>query len=232
MTLSASLGGDYSWTRDGVSLNATGMDFITGPGIDPFGVAVPGGHTFLGQALAGWRRDLAIAWSAQLQAGIGWMIPPSGKVTLLPAGVATVNYRHLPWYATLMAQHAAVPNLFLGVATINDSAALSLTLPLDRGERMVVSGVASAARARAADPSDPLVGPYNYRLFTLGATLSYRFRDMPLFGSLTYTVLNQHGTTAMGGALDVLRHTLMLNLSAAFMWGPGTPAIGGGGAPI
>jgi hypothetical protein len=228
--LSANLGADYSWTRDSVSLGLSGTDLITGAGIDPFGTPVVGGHTLLGQALVGWRRELSATWASQLQAGMAWMRPPSGKVTPLPAGVATLNYRHLPWYATLMVQHAVVPNLFLGVATVNDQASVSLTLPLDTGERMVLSGTASYARARAADQSDPAQAAYNFNLLSAGSTLSYRFRELPLFGSLTYTVLNQRGTSPVGGALDVTRHTLMVNLTAAFMWGPGTPAVGAGGA--
>ena len=156
------------------------------------------------------------------------MRPPSGRVLTLPAGGATLGYRHLPWYATLTAQHAVVPNLFLGVATINDQVSSSLTLPLEPGQRYVLSGFASYGRARAADMSDPVLGAYSYNLLTVGSTLSVRFRDLPLYGSATYSLINQQGTTAMGGQLDVVRHTLMLNVTAAFSWGPGTPPPGGG----
>jgi hypothetical protein len=227
--LSARLGGSYAWRIDSLSLGGTGMILMANAGLDPLGNPVPAGNTLLGQGLAGWRRDLSTTWSAELQGGVGWMVPPSGKVLVLPAGIATIGYRHLPWYATLMLQHAAAPNLFLGIATINTQAALTVTLPLDRGERYVLAGFGSFARA---DVTDPVAGAYNYNLISVGSSLSVRFRDLPLFGSVTYTLIDQHGTAPMGGTLDVVRHTVMVNLTAAFMWGPGTPPVGGGAGPI
>ncbi len=226
--VSAALGGSYGWTRDSASFGLSGTDQFTAAGIDPFGAYVPAGQTLFGQALLGWRRELSDLWSAEVQGGVGVMRPPSGRVLTLPTGSATLGYRHLPWYATLTAQHAVVPNLFLGVATINDQVSSSLTLPLEPGERYVLSGFVSYGRARAADVSDPVAGAYSYNLLTLGSTLSVRFRDLPLYGSATYSLINQQGTTAMGGQLDVVRHTLMLNVTAAFSWGPGTPPPGGG----
>jgi hypothetical protein len=226
--VSAQVGASYAWTRDSASFGLSGIEQFTEAGVDPFGNFVPAGETLFGQAVLGWRRELSLVWSAELQGGVGVMQPPSGRVLTLPVAIATVGYRHLPWYATLTAQHTVVPNLFLGVATINDQASLSLTLPLEPGERYVLSGFGTYGRARPADTGDPVVGAYSYNLITVGSTLSVRFRDLPLFGSATYTLLSQQGTSSTGGALDVVRHTLMLNITAAFTWGPGTPPPGAG----
>lgn len=226
--VSAHVGASYGWTRDSASFGLRGTQQFTEAGIDPFNNFVPAGRTLFGQALLGWRREFSTLWAAEIQGGVGVMRPPSGRVLTLPTAIVSVNYRHLPWYATLTALHGAVPNLFLGVATINDQATLSLTLPLEPGERYVVSGFASYGRARAADTTDPVAGAYSYNLLTVGSTLSVRFRDLPIYGSATYTLISQQGTSATGGALDVVRHTVMLNVTAAFTWGPGTPPPGGG----
>ena len=112
-------------------------------GIDPFGKCRAGGQTLPwagAPRLASGSRDRLVGRAARRNGG------DDSAVGTGPDAPGRRRHRRLSssaWYATLMAQHAAVPNLFLGVATINDPAALSLTLPLDPGERNVVSGVAS-----------------------------------------------------------------------------------------
>ena len=231
-SLTAGLRGDYAWTNDGVSLDATGTDLMAGPGTDPLGNPVPGGHTLLGQATAGWHHDYSLVWSSELRAGMAWMMPPSGKVTPLPTAIANLDYRRFPWFAGVTAQHAPVANLFLGVATVNDQVLLRLSVPLDRGELVVLAGTASYSRARAADPNDPLAAIYNYDQLAAGGVLSVRFKERPLFGSVAYSLMDQHGTAPMGAGqtLNVVRHTVLINLTAAFMFGPGTPPLMGGGA--
>jgi len=229
--LSAGLRADYSWLINGASFDVSGTDLIAGPGTDPLGNPVLGGHTLLGQATVGWHHDYSPLWSSELRAGMGWMQPPSGKVTPLPAGSASLDYRRFPWNAGLTLSHAPVANMFVGTATVNDQAILRLTYPLDRGELVVVSGSASYTRARAADSSDPLASLYNYNQISAGGALSVRFRELPLYGSASYTLMDQIGTAPMGGnsTLSLVRHVVLINLTAAFSWGPGTPPLMGGG---
>jgi hypothetical protein len=228
--LSAGLNSSYSWTNDGVSLDVTGTDLIAGPGTDPLGNPIQGGHTLLGQATAGWHHDYSLVWSSELRGGMAWMMPPSGKVTPLPAGMASLDYRRFPWFGGVSVSHAPVANLFLGVATVNDSLLFRLSVPLDRGEMVVLAGTASYSRGRAADQSDPIAGVYNYNQLAAGGVLSVRFRERPLFGSVSYTLMDQQGTSPMSGqSLNVVRHTVLLNLTASFMFGPGTPPLTGGG---
>lgn len=224
--LQAQLRGDYAWTRDGVFLDARGTDLIAGDRMTPAGMLVPGGHTLLGQGMAGWRRDLSQAWSAELQGGAGFLLRPTGGVVSAPLGAATLDYRRLPWYSTLMVQRMPVLNYFIGVATINDQASLRLTIPLNRSEFAVLSGFAIYTRAR---PADAISAAYNYDQAAVGGTLSYRFRELPFSGSLTYTMIDQQGTTSTGEPLDLIRHTFFLNLTANLQWGPRTPPAFSGG---
>jgi hypothetical protein len=228
--LTAGVHAEDAWARDTISLDASGTDLLAEAGVDPLGMMVPAGTTRFATGMAGWRRELSLNWGAQLQGGAAWLQQPSGQAVWLPAVIAAVGYRHLPWFATLTLQHAPTANLFLGVATINDQALLNLTLPLDRGELVVLSGFTSYARARVALAATGTAAPYDYDQAAVGSTLSVRFRTLPLFGSLTYSLIDQRGTTATSGeALDIIRHTLMLNVTAIFQWGPAAATQVAGG---
>jgi hypothetical protein len=224
--LSAQLRSDYAWTRDGLFIDTRGTDLIAGDRMTPAGMLVPGGHTLLGQAMAGWRRDISQAWSTELQGGGAFLFRPTGDVVSAPVGSAALDYRRLPWYSTLAVQRMPVLNYFLGVATINDQASLRLTVPLNRSEFAVLSGFAVYTRAR---PADPISAAYNYDQGAIGGTFSYRVKELPFTGSLTYTLIDQQGTTSTGEPLDLIRHTFFLNLTAAFQWGPRTPPAFAGG---
>jgi hypothetical protein len=229
-TLGADLRGDYNWTLDTLSLDVGGGYLTAAAGTDPAGMPIPRTDSYLLQATAGWRRELSLAWWASLQLGMAGLRGPSGQFSWMPAVVATAEYRHVPWYATLVASHGPAVNLYLGVATVNDQVSLRLTLPLDRGEQVVLSGAAAYTRGRAAETSDAVAGAYDYDQISASSILSVRYRNRPFFGSLMYSVMDQRGTSSMTGqGLDVIRHTLMLNFTAAFSWGPGTPPLLGGG---
>lgn len=228
--LTGGLRAEYTWTRNTLSLETTGTDLYAEAGTDPLGMLVPAGRTRFAEGLVGLRRELSLTMSAQLQAGAAWLQEPAGRAVWLPAAIATVAYRQLLWYATLSLQHAPITNLFLGVATINDQASLNLTLPLDPGELVVVAGFASYAHARVALAANTMAAPYDYDQILVGSMLSVRFRQRPVFGSLMYSLIDQRGTSSTAGqGLDVIRHTLMLNVTAFFQWGPGTPPLLGGG---
>jgi hypothetical protein len=225
--LHAQLRSDYSWARDNVFIETRGTDLIAGDRMTPAGMLVPGGHTLIGQAMAGWRRELSLAWSAELQGGVGVLSRPVGEMVRAPLGIATLDYRRLPWYSTLTVQRMTVLNYFIGVATINDQAALRLTVPLNRSEFTVLSGFAVYTRAR---PADPISAAYNYDQAAVGGTISHRIKNMPFAGSFTYTLIDQRGTTSSGQPLDLVRHTFFLNLTANFQFGPrAPPAFGGNG---
>ncbi len=202
-----------------LELHAT--DFVlTGgpPGTVP---PTPDQNVFL-VVLAGWRREINPLWSTELRGGLTTLIRSSASTVYVPTGSAQVGYKRLTWNATLTASQEPLPNLFSGQATINDSVLVHLTLPLGRTEQWVLTGAGGYVYARVADVDGTLRHTYDQR--TVLSLLSYRFLNAPLFLSLSYSFVDQRG-----GASDLQRHVVMLNLTGLFMWGPGTPPVFGGG---
>ena len=202
-----------------VELQAT--DFVlTGgpPGQVP---PTPDQNVFLVVA-GGWRRELNPVWTGELRAGLATMIRSAGSTLYVPDAMAQIGYRRLTWYATLTAGQHPMPNLFSGQATVNDSVTANLTLPIGRAEQLVFTGAGGYVYARTAD----LAGGdlrHAYDQWTLLGLLSYRFLHAPLFVSISYSLVEQTGTT------DLLRQVVMLSLTGDFMWGKGTPPLFGGG---
>ena len=226
---SSSLGGDlradYGWTRDTVSLTARGGYLIASGGLDAAGMPLMTAGSAYAEGLAGWRREFSLAWWAEIDGGAAAMRSPSGRTTWIPAAIGTLEYRYVPWYATLTVQHGPTVNMFLGTVSVNDGASVHLTLPLDRADMVIVSGFGTYSRGRPADPADVNAAIYSYNQLSVGSVLSVRFRSLPMFGSVMYTLIDQHGTSPTGPPLDILRHTLMVSLTGAFQWGPGTPPL-------
>ena len=59
------------------------------------------GHTLLGRLLAGWRRELSPVWTTSLQAGPSVIFRLDGSGVMAPAFVGSIDYKRLPWYASL-----------------------------------------------------------------------------------------------------------------------------------
>ena len=202
-----------------VELQAT--DFVlTGgpPGQIP---PTPDQNVFL-VAVGGWRRELNPVWTGELRAGLATMIRSAGSTLYVPDASAQIGYRRLTWYATLTAAQSPMPNLFSGLATVNDSVTANLTLPIGRTEQLVFTGAGGYVYARVAD----LTGGdlrHAYDQWTVLGLLSYRFLRAPLFVSASYSLVDQTGMT------NLLRQVVMLSVTGDFSWGPGTPPLFGGG---
>lgn len=224
-------GGRVDWLHalDTYSLDARVTDFIT---TDIAATATTpelnGGHMLLAQALLGWRRELSLAWSAELQGGAAFLSNGPNPDLYVPAGIATVGFRRLTWFVTLQASQLPVVNLFQAFASVNDQASLRLTLPLDTRELTIVSAIGGVIYARAADAQGNLSRAYDQQ--TGGVRVSGRHPRLPLSAALEYLFIHQNGGPGVGIPVqDLIRHTFMLHLTAAFSWGPGTPPLLEGG---
>jgi hypothetical protein len=186
---------------------------------------LPAAQVWIGEALVGWRRELSLAWTAELQGGAAYLGNASGPSKIVPAGAATLAYRQVPWYATLAASRVPVPNVFAALATINDQIFLSLALPLRRDELVVVSGFAGLLYARTVDAQGDLIRAYDQR--SAGARAAVRFGQLPVVGSMDYTFVDQNAGPGVGAGpiLDLVRHTQMINVTGYLQWGPGTPPL-------
>jgi hypothetical protein len=185
------------------------------------------GHTFLARLLAGWRRELSPVWTTSLQVGPSVIFRLDGSGVLAPAFVGSIDYKRLPWYASLTALQSPAPNLFLGQATISDQVIARLALPLTRSERLFVGGYAGYVYARIASAQQDTVRVYD-QIFG-GLSLTARIPKLPLVVALSYLALSQRGSMTPGTAVpDLARQVVFLTLRGEFAWGPGTPPMFGG----
>jgi hypothetical protein len=181
--------------------------------------------SWLGQALLGWRRELSVDWSSDLEAGAAYMSNGAAPDIYVPAGHAALSYRRSTWNATLEAAQLPTVNMLTAQATINDQAYLRLVLPLSERELAAVAAIAGYIYARGADAQGNLYRAYDQQ--SLGARASMLIGRLPLSGSIEYTFVNQHGGAGLTGAPtpDLIRHTIMLTLTGALSWGPHTPPL-------
>jgi hypothetical protein len=190
-------------------------------------VSLGAARSLIAQLMAGWRREISLRWTSEIQAGAMAIFLPNISPSIGPAANATIGYRRLTWFASFTLSRLPTQNLFLGEPTVNNSAVARLTLPLTRNEMLAVSGMAGYVYANPV--SEPFTRAFDQRIAS--ASLAGRFGRLPLFGSLDYTVIDQHGNAAAATtAPDLFRWVLMLNLTASFTFGPGTPPIMG--APL
>lgn len=189
-------------------------------GLGSFGI----GRSFIAQLMAGWRREISLRWTSEIQAGVMGIFLPNVSPSIGPAANATVGYRRLTWFASFTLSRIPTQNLFLGQPTVNNQAIARLTLPLIQSEMLVISGMAGYVYANPVN--DQFTRAFDQRIASL--SLAGRFGRLPLFGSLEYSVLDQDGNaTAATTAPDLFRWVLMFNLTASFTFGPGTPPIMG-----
>jgi hypothetical protein len=185
------------------------------------------GHTFLTYLLAGWRRELSVAWSSDLQAGPLMIFKLNGTAVIAPAAVASINYRSVPWFATLTLSQLPIPNLFLGEATITDQALVRLALPLTARELVLVAGYAGLSYARIANRDSSVTRAYDQR--TAGLSINARLPNLPFWASLSYYIVDQDGSNAAGRMIpDLVRQTLFIGVGGTFQYGPGAPPNFGG----
>jgi hypothetical protein len=196
--------------RDSYSLEATAISSIG---------AV---NSVMPELLAGWRREISVEWTSQIQAGVLAIFRENAPSTIGPAGTASLDYRRLTWFANLLVSRVPTPNLFLGAATVNNQAVLRATLPLNRYETIVVSGM--AAYLYASPTTAQFTRAFDQR--SASALIGARLGSLPLHASLSYSVLSQHNNPDVPTpAPNLFRQTLMLTLTGSFTFGPGTPPI-------
>jgi hypothetical protein len=183
--------------------------------------------TILVTALGGWRRELSVAWSLDTQAGAMGIFTPQLDGVIGPAGMATLGYRRVAWFASLTVAQAPALNVFTGSATINDQAVARLALPLTKDERLNVIGFGGYTYARAA--FSPRSGWSSQRVYDqrmAGVSLTAHARTLPFWSSLEYSLMDQHGNVDTGGNYpDLRRQTIMLTVGGAFVFGAGAPPV-------
>jgi hypothetical protein len=216
---------------DGLTVTGRGRAEVT-TGLDTYSLEASGFGTISAidalsaQLLAGWRREISVNWTSELQLGVMGLFSNTTS-TVGPSGNAILSYRHIPWFATLTVSRIPTANLFLGEPTVNNQAVLRLTLPLNREETAAITGMAAYLYANQA--SAQFTRAYDQR--SAAATIGSRLGKLPLYASLDYTILSQHNNPDVPTpAPNLFRWVLTLNLRALFTFGPGTPPILG--API
>jgi hypothetical protein len=179
-------------------------------------------QTVLAQLLGGWGRALSPTVSVLLQVGAEGAFDLHGNGVIGPAGIASVDYKRVSWYATASVGQQLSPNLFLGQATVNDQALARATLPLTRSELFYVIGFAGYTYARLASSA---TSQKAYDLRAAGLSLTARSHWLPLWTSLDYTINDQHGNFIEGGNIpDRQWQSIMLTVGGAFAFGPGAEA--------
>lgn len=216
---------NWSWALDTFSIEATMTDsYLPHPTPGATGIFAQG-NVLMPQLLVGWRRELTARWSGEIQAGALALVNDDGKHVIAPAGRAALEYRDLGWFASLVVSQAPVANLFLGQATVSDQALARLSLPLDKRELVILTGVGSYIFARLTDSQGNLTRGFTQ--WSAGPSLMMRFAHLPFVAALEYTLTDQTGDDGSGaGAIpSLVRQTLMLTFGGTFAWGPGTPPL-------
>jgi hypothetical protein len=224
--LTGRLKGGLSFTRDTFSLEGVLTDSYVPGTASAFGATgvFAHGNVFLASLLAGWRRELSMRWSTELQGGALAIFTLDGHSLIAPSGRAALEFRRMPWFTTLVVSQTPASNLFLGQVTVSDQALVRLALPLDIHELMVLSGVGGYTYARVADAEGRLVRGYDQ--WSAGASFAARLARLPLTGALEYSLAYQGGNTGSGGTIpSLVRQTVMLTVSGTFLFGPGTPPL-------
>jgi hypothetical protein len=180
-----------------------------------------GSNSLIMQLLAGWRREISLRWTGEVQLGLTGIFLPHVSPSVGPAGNASLGYRRIAWFANLSVARVPTPNLFLGAPTINNQAVLRLVLPLNQTETAAIAGTAGYVYANPVN--DQFTKAFDQR--SAGVVLSSKFGRLPVFGSLEYTVLSQHNNPNVPIAPNLFRQVLMLNINGLFTFGPGTPPI-------
>ncbi len=211
--------------RESFSLTGMISDSIADPPpnmmvVDPLST----GHVFLAELLAGWGHEISPTWSSQVQAGPAIIFKVDGPSILSPAGLVSLNYSRLPWFMSFTASQAPAPNLLIAQATVTDQVIARVAVPLGRSENLYVGGFASYIYAREATQGGSLTRAYDQ--FQGGGSLFYRSQRSPVGGALTYVALTQRGNGTLTQSMAY--QSLLLTISGAFAWGPGTPPLFGG----
>jgi len=220
--------GRYARGRETFSLTGMISDSIaeapplTDPNmvVDPLSI----GHVFLAQLLAGWGHEISQTWSSQVQAGPAVIFKIDGPTVLSPAALVSFGYSRLPWFMSFTASQAPTPNLFISEATVSDQVIARVAMPLGRSENLYVGAFGSYIYARLATEGGSLTRAYDQ--FQGGGSLFYHSQRSPIGGALTYTALSQRGNGVQTQSMAY--QSLLLSISGAFAWGPGTPPLFGG----
>lgn len=210
-TADASLGDAYTEKKAGLVASAD-----TAPG-----------NNFYGRALAGWQHEYNPYWTTLLQAGPAILFRFDTGAVVAPAGAATLNYRRVPWYASVGVSQAPAPNLYTGGAVMTDQAIARVALPLTKRELLFLGGYGGYAYARISNGVNSL--EHNYDQLTGGISLYSKFPHLPLTAALTYVALTQRGNSSTAMTVpDLARQSVFFTLSSELAWGPGTPPLFGG----
>jgi hypothetical protein len=213
--------------RETFSVEAMATDVYTDVGAAALAASYIPGHAFVGRALLGWGHEFSPVWSTLLQAGPAVIFRLDGTGVLAPAGVATIGYRRVPWYASLTAMQTPAPNLFLGGAMLTDQVVARVALPLTKREEVFIGGYGGYLYSRVADANGELQRSYDQ--FTGGLSLYGRIPRLPLTAAITYVALTQRGSALVNYAVsDLARQSLFVSVTGALAWGPGTPPLFGG----
>jgi hypothetical protein len=233
------LRGDSVHGRDALSLSLVlnaftpvGQQMMLAGGTPASAGALYGrGDIYTAELLAGWRRDLSTTTTAEIQAGpLAFYGTATGTLGVGPAALATLAYRHLPWYATLTLGQEPFVNTYSAEALLGDSAALRVSLPLDLREAFVISGLAGYTYARRITPEQHFLdAPRAYDLFMLAGSVGYRFQKLPVIAGIEYSIIDRRGSVLanpnpMGlpfGYPNLLRRVIGLTISGTFDWGEG-----------
>ncbi|HEX2660209.1 MAG TPA: hypothetical protein VHU40_18125 [Polyangia bacterium] len=228
LSVTATLRGDLQAGRDTYSAETEFIDSYRGSS-SVMTTVLPGGHLFLVGARAAWRREFSATWSTDAEAGAVSAFRPSGGFDVQPVGLASVNYRRVPWFANLTASQTAAPNIFIGGISLNDQAVLRLGLPLNRRDTIVLAGFAGITHSKFLGSNSGDTPPPTYNQIAAGASLTAHPDRSPFWAGIEYALVDQLAGDATNTMTAVpvvgfLRQTLMVLVGGTFVWGKGVPS--------
>lgn len=210
---------NHQWQRDSAGLQTSlGVIESTGTGTtDPqTGLLVtPSQQSEFGDAMLSWKHE----WTPELnhQASAGVFVLRTDRTRVLPAGSATVLWRHLEHSAQLSAGRSADSNIYVGAAYERTYAMLRVDLGLDRVDTLRLLAEANLEHDTTTAGATGTEGSAN--VFFGRLALRWRPGDTFRF-ALEYLIRDQHATSGQAGNTSPFaslnRQTVMLTVEVSY----------------
>jgi hypothetical protein len=204
------LGVTRAWQRD-----AAGVQTLVGVISASAASSDPTASTSLtseyGQAELTWRHDWTPELSHNLAGGLFFI--RTDKVSVLPAGSASIAWRSMGREAELRAARSATTSTYSGVVYVRDIASLRIALPIDRWERLRFASSGSLEHASSSGTSSGLTGSTN--IVSVSATLIWKPGDMFSY-ALDYSFRDQKASADSSGFASYRRQTVLFTVEMGY----------------
>jgi hypothetical protein len=160
-----------------------------------------------------------LRWTIEGRGGaLGVFLLDGVRGIIAPAWQVNASYKDELWFANISVMQAPSPNVFGGIATINDQIMARAALPLTRSELYFLTGYGAYMLGRISSAEGTT---HAYDTIMFGGTLTARSPRHPFFASLDYVYSDLYFRLY---DIHSRRQLLMLNVGGTLIFGKGQPS--------